>query len=72
MSKINFIPCVYWIKRGVAKETPDKIELTKGDLKRLIEQAKHNIASNDGFVYYLLYFNSINIFIYFPIEMTKK
>lgn len=38
MNKINFIPCAQWIRRGVAKEMPDKLELTKEDLKRIIEQ----------------------------------
>lgn len=47
MSKINFIPCVYWVKRGVTKEIPNIIELTKEDLKRLIEESKNAITSNE-------------------------
>ena len=46
MSKINFIPCVYWIKKGVSKETPNKIELTKEDLKRIIDENKQKLGSD--------------------------
>jgi hypothetical protein len=50
MNKINFIPCVLWIKRGVAREIPNKLELTKNDLKRLIQESKQNLISNEEFV----------------------
>lgn len=51
MSKINFIPCVYWIRKGVAKQTPNKIELTKEDLKRIIDEHKQNHGSDDELVF---------------------
>ncbi|CAG2181440.1 unnamed protein product, partial [Oppiella nova] len=47
MSKINFISCVYWIKRGVTKEVPNKVELTKEDLKRIIDEHKQHLPSDE-------------------------
>jgi hypothetical protein len=65
MSKINFIPCVLWVKRGVAREIPNKIELTKDDLKRLIQESKQNLISDEEFVLIYIYFN-----IYFILFLT--
>jgi periodic tryptophan protein 1 len=56
MNKINLIPCVLWIKRGVAREIPNKLELTKDDLKRLIQESKQNFTSEE-FVLIYIYFN---------------
>lgn len=40
---MNIVPCVSWVKRGVSKAKPDRIQLDKDDLKRLIEEAKENL-----------------------------
>jgi len=40
---INFIPCVTWVRRGVAKPNPERLQLTAEELAAVIKQTKKNI-----------------------------
>lgn len=40
---MNFVPCLTWIKRGIAKTVPEKIELNKDELASIIEETRSQI-----------------------------
>ena len=43
-SHINFIPCVTWVRRGVAKPVPERVKLSAEELEAVINQTKHDLA----------------------------
>ncbi|KAK7107363.1 hypothetical protein V1264_015302 [Littorina saxatilis] len=43
----SLIPCLTWVKRGVSKASPDKIQLDKEELKKLIEDAQDQLDVAD-------------------------
>ena len=36
--KVNFVPCVKWVRRGKAKARPDKVQLDQSELAAIIEE----------------------------------
>jgi len=49
-SPVNFIPCVKWVKKGVAKQIPEKVQLTEEELQEIISGTKTElrIVEEDG------------------------
>ena len=43
-SNINFVPCLTWVRRGVAKPIPDRVKLTTEELSAVISQTKKDLA----------------------------
>jgi len=42
-TKINFVPCLKWVRRGVAKPEPERVKLTKEELLQVIKQTKGDL-----------------------------
>lgn len=42
-STVSFIPCLTWVRRGVAKPEPEKVQLTKEELMTIIKQTKGDL-----------------------------
>ncbi|XP_076044363.1 PWP1 homolog no child left behind [Oratosquilla oratoria] len=41
--RVKVVTCATWVPRGVAKANPDKVEVTKEDLARILEETKENV-----------------------------
>ena len=41
---INFIPCLTWVRRGVAKPVPERVKLSADELEAVINQTKNDLA----------------------------
>ncbi|GFQ67184.1 periodic tryptophan protein 1 homolog [Trichonephila clavata] len=44
---MNFIPCVAWIPKGIAKRCPEKLQLTPEELKKLIQETQEINGEDD-------------------------
>ena len=44
----NMFVCGAWVKRGIAKETPDKVTLEEADLQRLLDETKTKLKDIGG------------------------
>lgn len=42
-ARVNFIPCLTWVQRGMAKQVPDRVKLTEEELAAVIEQTKGDL-----------------------------
>lgn len=44
-SSVNFIPCVKWVKKGVAKQIPEKVQLTEEELQEIISETRTELRN---------------------------
>ncbi|CAG9834696.1 unnamed protein product [Diabrotica balteata] len=44
---INFVPCVRWVKRGVANSNPVKLQLSKNELAQIINDTKIKLQESN-------------------------
>ncbi|XP_044255821.1 periodic tryptophan protein 1 homolog [Tribolium madens] len=42
-NRVNFITCVKWVKKGVAKSQPEKVQLSKAELVQVIKATKKKL-----------------------------
>lgn len=47
VSNINFVPCLTWVRRGVAKPNPERLKLTAEELSAVIKETKNNIVEQE-------------------------
>ena len=45
--KVNFVPCVKWVRRGKAKARPDKVQLDQSELAAIIEQTRSKLEESE-------------------------
>ncbi|XP_043262649.1 periodic tryptophan protein 1 homolog [Colletes gigas] len=45
---MNIIPCITWVKKGVASKTPEKIELTPQELVQIIKQTQSELQDSES------------------------
>lgn len=43
-NNVNFVPCVKWVKRGVANANPAKVQLSKSELVQIIKETKEKLS----------------------------
>lgn len=46
--RLNFIPCLTWVKRGVAKAEPDKVKLSEEELATLLKESEADLPSDEN------------------------
>ncbi|XP_021362950.1 periodic tryptophan protein 1 homolog [Mizuhopecten yessoensis] len=44
---MSIIPCLTWVRRGVAKSSPEKVKLEKEDLRRIIEETREELEEDE-------------------------
>ncbi|CAH1961226.1 unnamed protein product [Acanthoscelides obtectus] len=42
-NSINFVPCIRWVRRGVASEKPTEVKLTRDELTKIIKENKEKL-----------------------------
>ncbi|KAJ8938215.1 hypothetical protein NQ314_011574 [Rhamnusium bicolor] len=42
-SNVNFVPCVRWVRRGVASANPVKVQLSKDELVQIVKDTKEKL-----------------------------